>query len=144
MSPDLVDGGGQLMHLAQEREGGHLLLDVIGDTVGELQHVCLIPKEWHQDLAGLEDSNQKINLFNPCAEVIQGIRVNVTKCNELCQVKILDDDHVCYHKGHSQTSSVGIGALLRFTKKTPLFFRALGQSVWTIRWPAAFWEITID
>ena len=42
------------------------------------------------------------------------------------------------------TSSRGTGCFSLLTKKTPLFLRALGQSVWMMRWPAVFWEITID
>ena len=96
-------------------------------------------KYWERDL-----SSFVTDLLHPTTEVVQGIWVDVPVGDELGEVKVLKENwlEVDAQCASIQTSSVGTGCFSLLTKKTPLFLSGLGQSVWMIRWPAVFWEIT--
>ena len=91
---------------------------------------------------------QLSHLFHPPTEMVQGIWVDVSIGDKLGKIKVLRMSSVHWAGGSllqsRLTSSKGMGCFSLLTKKTPLFLRALGQSVWMMRWPAVFWEITID
>ena len=114
-----------------------------------LQHVGLVPKNGHEDLTQANIGNVTLgsfvtDLLHPTTEVVQGIWVDVPVGDELGEVKVLKEIwlEIDVHCAPIQTSSVGTGCFSLLTKKTPLFLSGLGQSVWMIRWPAVFWEIT--
>ena len=101
MTPDLVNCRRQFVHLGKREHWSeacnryrppHLLLDVVGDTLGKLHHVVFIAEYGHDHLCRhlvflfiLND----IHLLHPTAEVIQSIGVDIPKRQELTEVKVL-------------------------------------------------------
>ena len=141
-------------HRSVEKTKDHrmyLLLDVVRDTMGIFEHVGLVPKNGDKDLSEKKRAWLEISLFfhqlPPPPRHRSGPR-HLDRCLHRWWTRSNQspDREKEWNdmKVEILTSSKGIGCFSLLTKKTPLFLRALGQSVWMMRWPAVFWEITID
>ena len=103
-SSDLEDCRCKLVHLLVDvvllllgSKGLHLLLDVIRDTMRVFEQVGLVPKNGKKDLVQKKRRDDLdflcswtlTHLFHPGTEVVQGIWVDVSICDELGQIKVL-------------------------------------------------------